>query len=150
MGEIERIFQQNHKTLYKICYTYMKNPAETEDCVQEAFVKLVQSGKKFVSQEHEKAWLIRIATNICKNHLRHWWRKREDIDGHAIVAPLAHDDTLTVVLNLPKKYKTAVYLHYYEGYSTAEIAAILQKPSSTIRSHLSEARKILKEGIENG
>jgi len=148
MGELERIFEENHKTLYKICFTYMKNLAETEDCVQEAFVKLAASGKKFESKDHEKAWLIRTATNICKNILRHWWRKRESIDNHALAANFATDDTLSVVLSLPTKYKTVVYLYYYEGYTGAEIAEILKKPKSTIRNHLHEARKLLKEGIE--
>ncbi|MCL1863824.1 MAG: RNA polymerase sigma factor [Defluviitaleaceae bacterium] len=148
MDELERIFEENHKTIYKICYTYMKTAAETEDCVQEAFVKLITSGKKFESKEHEKAWLIRTATNICKNILRHWWQKRENIENHHLSENFENDDTLAVVLDLPTKYKTVVYLYYYEGYDSTEIAKILQKPNSTIRNHLHEARKILKEAIQ--
>lgn len=129
---------------------YMKNREDAEDVLQEAFTKLIFANKIFESYEHEKAWLIRTSSNLCKNQLKHWWRKRSSIDDYE----LGHDDLdsdlndiLFEVLNLPIKYKNVVYLHYYEGYTSDEIGKILKKSGSTVRNHLSEARKILKKKL---
>lgn len=73
--EIAEIYKRHSKTVYRVCFAYMKNPADTEDAVQDTFFQLIKSGPAFESEEHEKAWLIRTATNICKNVLRHWWRR---------------------------------------------------------------------------
>lgn len=150
--EIGEIYQRHIKTVYRVCFAYMKNPADTEDAVQDTFYKLIKSGVAFESDEHEKAWLIRTASNICKNILGHWWRKRnrlenfEDIQdddgGHFEVA-----ETFNVVMGLPNKYKTVVYLYYYEGYNSVEISNILEKPPSTIRNYLHEARGILRKKL---
>lgn len=70
--EIAEIYKRHSKTVYRICFAYMKNPTDTEDAVQDTFFQLIKSGPAFESEEHEKAWLIRTATNICKNVLRHW------------------------------------------------------------------------------
>jgi len=128
----------------------MKNPADTEDAVQDTFIQLIRSGPAFESTEHEKAWLIRTAANICKNNLRHWWRKREDIDDFYDLPgseKVGTDDVFQAVMDLPDKYKAVVYLYYYEGYSSVEIAGILQRPQSTVRNYLHEARALLKERL---
>jgi len=135
----------------------MKNTADTEDIVSDTFYRLIKSNKVFESSEHEKAWIIRTASNLCKNALRHWWRKREDIEDFentaaSMGAGHGHDQTqdevFSAVMELPGKYKTVVYLYYYEGYNSVEISEMLEKPESTIRSHLSEARKILKGTLD--
>ncbi len=149
--EIAELYSRHSKTVYRVCFAYMKNPADTEDAVQETFFRLIKSGPAFESEEHEKAWLIRTATNICRNTLRHWWRRRENIDDyHNLSSPDRSeiDELLHAVLNLPEKYKSVVYLYYYEGYSSVEIAEILKKPQSTIRNYLREARAILRERLE--
>jgi RNA polymerase sigma-70 factor (ECF subfamily) len=128
----------------------MKNVMDTEDAVQDTFCKLIKSGAIFVNAEHEKAWLIRTATNLCKNTLRYWWRKRENLDDHENLQSnnvFEIDDVFGVVMGLPDKYKTVIYLYYYEGYDSVEISKILQKPQSTIRYYLSEAKKILREEL---
>ncbi len=147
--EISEIYARHSKTVYRVCYAYMKNPADTEDAVQNTFFQLIKKGPAFASEQHEKAWLIRTATNICKNALRHWWRKHADIeDFHNLPgSEKITDDIFQAVMELPEKYKTAVYLYYYEGYTSVEISEILKKPSSTIRNHLHEARAILKERL---
>jgi RNA polymerase sigma-70 factor (ECF subfamily) len=145
--EIADIYSRHVKTIYRICYTYMKNPADTEDVVQETFIKLMKSGGAFENEEHEKAWLIRTATNLCIDNLKHWWRKRENLEDYENT--LGTDDfqldyTLEAVINLPDKYKTVVYLYYYDGYTSVEISRILSKPQSTIRNYLHEARNVLR------
>ena len=130
--------------------TFTEATADTEDAVQDTFFRLIKSGPAFESEEHEKAWLIRTAANICKNTLKHWWRKRESIDDDYDLAVSDHietDDVLKAVMELPEKYKTVVYLYYYEGYPGKTIADILKKPQSTVRNYLREARAILKERL---
>ena len=153
--EITETYRQYADMLYRICYAYLKNSADTEDAVQDIFVKLIlheKKGKEFESKENEKAWLILTAGNLCKDRLRNRWRTSANIDDYSnslcFSAPeFEPDETLAAVFALPKKYKTAVYMYYYEGYSGEEIAKILKKPHSTIRNHLSEARKLLKKKL---
>lgn len=148
--EIAEIYKRQMKTVYRVCFAYMKNPSDTEDAVQDTFYKMIKSGVVFESEEHEKAWLIRTATNVCKNSVKHWFRKRVnlvDYENLLSTKNIEIDYTFEVVMELPDKYKTVVYLYYYEGYTTPEISNILQKPQSTIRNYLYEARGILKEKL---
>ena len=145
--EITEIYHRQIDTVYRICYSYMKNKPEAEDMVQETFLRLIASGKTFENQRHEKAWLIVTASNLCKDQLKRLYRNDEDLDDHAELAgeqEPKENPVLEAILRLPNDYKTAVYLHYYEGYSTAEIAKFLRCPQSTVRTRLARARKQLK------
>ena len=149
---IEEIYTKYSDMIFKISFSYMKNAADAEDIVADVFVKLIKTGTEFKNEEHEKYWLIRTAINLCKNNLKHWRRKCADIDEYADLQtddPFNINDTLKSVMELPERYKAVIYLYYYEGYATAEIAKILKKPQSTVRVHLHEARKILKGVLEN-
>ena len=151
--EIEKIYNRHVDTVYRICFSFMKNAADTEDLVQETFLKLIVSGKSFDSEEHEKAWLIVTASNTCKDALKDWRRNVENIEEHLDVkgtAACEEDDVMEAVLSLPVKYKDVVYLYYYEGYKTHEIAKILHCPQSTVRNRLSRARKLLKNRLGGG
>lgn len=148
--EIAEIYKRHMKTVYRVCFAYMKNPFDTEDAVQDTFYKMIRFEPTFESEEHEKAWLIRTATNICKNNVKHWFRKRADLADYETLLSAENieiDDTFEVVMGLPDKYKTVVYLYYYEGYTTPEISNILKKPQSTIRNYLYDARGILKKRL---
>jgi len=129
----------------------MKNRPDTDDAVSDTFVKMITASPIFENEEHEKAWLIRTATNICKNNLKHWRRKLENLEDYTdsltSKSGFEIDETLDIVCRLPEKYKTPVYLYYYEGYTSIQIAKMLQKPQSTIRYYLHEARKILKKEL---
>ena len=148
--EVAEIYERHNKTVYRVCFAYMKNTADTEDMVQDAFYRLIKTNVHFENAEHEKAWLIRTATNLCKNNLKHWWRKRENIDNYESIQTddgFETDDILEIIMNLPDKYKTVIYLYYYEGYNSVEISKILKKPQSTIRNHLHEARELLRNKL---
>ena len=145
--DIAEIYNRQVNTVYRICFSFMKNTADTEDMVQETFLRLLSSGIGFVSEEHEKAWLIVTASNLCRDTLKKWWRRTEDIDDPSLnlkQPPFEIDEVLDTILKLPEDQKCAVYMYYYEGYSTAEIAAYLRCPHATVRSRLSRARKTLK------
>lgn len=143
--EITELYQRHVDTVYRVCYSYMKNRADTEDMVQDTFIKLISSGVLFQSAEHEKAWLIVTASNLCKNALRHWWR-RENLDDYAGLGREDDppDEVMEAITKLPTVYKDAVFLYYYEGYSTPEIAELLNCSQSTIRNRLMRARNLLK------
>ena len=146
--EITEIYNRQVDTVYRICFSYMKNTADTEDMVQETFLRLLSSGVEFMSEEHEKAWLIVTASNLCKDTLKKWWRRHEDLDDPALnleQPPFEVNEVLDAILRLPASQKTVVYMYYYEGYATADIAAYLRCPHATVRSRLSRARKSLKQ-----
>jgi len=148
--EITEIYNRQVDTVYRICYSFMKNPTETEDLVQETFLRLMASNVIFQSQEHEKAWLIVTASNLCKDSLKKWWRKQEPLEEYEKTLrqpPFEVNEVLDAVMKLPADQKTAVYMYYYEGYTTSEISAYLKCPQATVRSRLARARKVLKQKL---
>ena len=141
----QSIYDRQVDTVYRVCYSFMKHHADAEDLTQETFLKLLACGKQFESERHEKAWLIVTASNLCKDALRKWWRRWEEIGQFEGVAGEEPDCTVyEAILRLKKDYKTVVYMFYYEGYTTAEIAQYLNCPESTVRSRLKRARSQLK------
>lgn len=151
--ELIEIYNRHVKTVYRVCFMYMKNHPDTEDMVQNTFLRLMKDKTVFQSEEHEKAWLIRTATNLCKDYFKSWWSKTVGIDqvaGSDALQEFEPDHNLDLVLKIPSKYKTPIYLYYYEGYSTLEIAKILKKNPSTVRSYLHKGRKLLRMEIEGG
>ena len=103
--ELTEIYRRQVDAVYRVCYAFMKNPADTEDLVQETFLKLLTSGRRFDSQDHERAWLIVTASNACKDALKHWWRRREDLEAcQAQAPPFEVDGVLSAVLALPDRY----------------------------------------------
>jgi len=145
--EITEIYNRQVDTVYRICFSFMKNVPETEDMVQETFLRLISSPVVFQSETHEKAWLIVTASNLCRDTLKKWWRKSENIDDPTLglkQPPFEINEVLSAILELPHDQKTVVYMYYYEGYSTADIASYLRCPHATVRSRLSRARKNLK------
>ena len=145
--EFAEIYNRHVDTVYRVCFSFMKNAADTEDMVQETFLKLMSCRKVFETKEHEKAWLIVTASNTCKDELRRFKRKMDYISGSLRQQEVYTDDRdgiLQAVLALPMKYKEVVYLYYYEGYQTSEISKLLHCPASTVRNQLSRARELLK------
>lgn len=144
--EFTELYYRHVDTVYRVCYSFMKNKADTEDMVQETFLRLLSSQKSFENERHEKAWLIVTASNVCKDTLKKWWRKTENIEDFLDIAaePKQEDSLLEVILQLPEDAKDAVYMYYYEGYTTVEIAEFLHCPESTVRSRLMRAKKKLQ------
>jgi RNA polymerase sigma-70 factor (ECF subfamily) len=145
---IEAIFERHHKTIYRVCMLYMKNTADAEDMTQNTFLRLMDKDPSFASAEHEKAWLVRTAVNLCKNDLRSFRRKAVPLAETLAVQKTGTGETLELVLSLPKKYKAPLYLHYFEGYSAVEIAKMLKTRESTVRSWLMRGRNLLRLEIE--
>lgn len=149
--EFEEFYSRNYKMVYRVCYLYMKNSFEAEDCTEDTFVKVLTGDFCFQDENHEKAWLTVTAMNICKDKLKHWWHKNtvpfEQYEETGTETSFETDETLEIVKKLSPKYKDVIYLYYYMGYQTEEIAQMLKKPSSTVRNHLREARMLLKDQL---
>ncbi|MDO5400997.1 MAG: sigma-70 family RNA polymerase sigma factor [Eubacteriales bacterium] len=137
-------------TVYRVALNYLKSAADAEDVTQEAFIKLLGEKKCFESDEHVRSWLIRVAINECKNLTRKHWRREENIDDYAATIPFEdarHSDLFYAVMDLPKHYRLPLYLHYYEDYTTQEIADILKVPKNTVCTQLRRGRELLKETL---
>lgn len=148
--EAARAIERYGDMVRRLCLVHLKNPADTEDIFQNVFLKYVLSPVVFESPEHEKAWLIRVTVNGCKSRLRAPWRRRTAPLLETYPAATREEgETLEAVLALPPRERTAVHLFYYEGYRTAEIAAMTGEAEGTVRARLSRARKKLKHLLED-
>ncbi len=148
--EANRAIELYADTVRRLCMIHLKNHADTEDIFQTVFLKYLLSTKEFESPEHEKAWFIRVTVNACRDLLKSFFRSRtvsmeEVLDQPSL--PQEDHEVLEAVLSLPARYKDAVYLHYYEGYTAPEIAKILGKNVNTIYTLLNRARQLLREKL---
>lgn len=150
-SEVNRAIENYADMVRRLCMVHLKNYADTEDIFQTVFLKYATSSVVFESREHEKAWLIRVTINACRDLIKSFFRSRTvPLDALAeLPASLTPDnrEVLEAVLSLPAKYKDAVYLHYYEGYTAPEIGRILGKKTNTVYTLLARARELLKEKL---
>lgn len=150
-GEVNRAVDQYADMIQRVCFYYLKNRADTEDVFQTVFLKYMLSDRCFDSAEHEKAWLLRVAINACKDQLKSFFRRHtvplEEIRELETENAAEHSEVVEALLSLPGKYKDVIYLHYYEGYSAAEIGKILGKKENTVYSLLSRGRGLLREKL---
>ncbi len=148
--ELELWYRENFRTVWNVCLSFLKNPADVEDAVQDTFLRLAREDRAFESGEHVKAWLIHTAKNLCRDELRRHRRRELPLDeARNAAAPAPEiDETLAALRSLPEKYRTAIYLHYYEGLPVERISRLLDRRESTIRSDLRRGRAKLKELLE--
>ena len=146
---VERVVNTYADTLQKLAFTYLHSVADAEDVAQDVFMKLLMKKPHFQDREHEKAWLIRVTINACKDRLRRAERGVLPIEEALAVEEKGGDsELLNEVMMLPEKYRTVIHLHYYEGYSVREIAALLRRPVGTVATHLTRGRQQLKRQLE--
>lgn len=153
-GTLEEKMNQYGDMILRLAFTYMKNQQDAEDILQDVLIKYIEHKKEFQNSEHEKAWFLRVTINHAKNKLRSsWFRKREEWkEEHSFVLPPEENYVLEAVMSMEAKYREVIYLYYFEEYKTSEIADILGKKESTVRSILKRGRDklkyILKEGYD--
>ena len=138
-------------TVFRVALNYLRSGTEADDVTQNVFLKLWKEKKPFESEEHVRAWLIRVTINECKHVLRSPWRSAENFEDYAaklsFVTP-EHSELFYAVMDLPKKYRMPIYLYYYENYSTGEVAQILGIPRATVATHLRRGRMMLREILQ--
>jgi len=157
--DIAEIYERHVDTVYRVCYTYLKNAADTEDAVSDTFYNMIKSDKAFESEIHEKAWFIRCSINCCTDIYRKQKYKSsyEENEDNIDITQISYEfdneldelnGSLYEILSfLPEKIKYAIYLFYIEEYKTDEIAKILKTSDAAIRMRLKRGREILKEKL---
>lgn len=146
----EEAFDRYCDMLYRVCLVLLRQTEDAEDAVQETFVQYLDKAPVFRDAEHEKAWLLRVAINRCRNMRRfRAMHPRAALPAHAA----APDDTagmelLQALLALPEKYRAVLHLHYIEGYKVSEIAALLRLSEAAVKKRLQHGRAKLKEAME--
>lgn len=143
--DFEVVVIKHENRLYRTALAITGSISDAEDIVQEAFLRAYEKAPEFESEEHEKAWLIRVTVNLCNSRLRSPWRKRivPLLESYPASEPEQHE-LLEQIITLSPKYRTVIHLFYYEGYSIKDISELTGQKESTVRSHLSRARQKLK------
>ena len=146
--QAERLTNTYADAILRLSYAYLKNTQDAQDVCQTVFVRLLTEPREFESGEHERAYIMRMAANACKDLLKSPWRRRTcDLEACAQVpAPETSDGSVLAAVNqLPAHYRSVIYLFYYEGYQASEIGEILGVPTATIHTRLARGRARLRE-----
>jgi RNA polymerase sigma-70 factor (ECF subfamily) len=152
------LLERNKDSAYRLAYAYLRDGADADDAFQEVFLRYLSRRPEFADEAHERAWFIRVTINVCHSQRRsRWFRKRvsldslcnaEDVSGDAAEDDGRGAELLDAVMRLSDKLRLTVHLFYYEGYSAREIASILGVSESAIRSRLMQARRKLRDFLE--
>ena len=138
-------------TVYRVALNALGSPHDAEDIVQETLLRLLERRDPFESEDHAKHWLIRVSLNLCKNVLRSSWRRKqlplEDAEELPVFDTPEQGELYADVMALPERYRTALYLFYYEDCSVKEIAELLGVRATTVTTRLSRARQMLKSRL---
>ena len=145
--DVERIVNKYGDMLYRLCVLMLKNESDAEDVVQETIVKYYQKAPAFADQEHEKAWLTRVAANHCRDLLR--FRVRHPQIGDDCLEKLTCDSCdsgiLEALASVPEKFRLVLTLYYIEEYRIDEIAKIIRRTPSAVKMRLQKGRKLLEK-----
>lgn len=148
MADVELSFALYKDAVYRLALSYTGNPAHAEDICQNAFLKLVERSHS-VSQDKVKAWLLRVTANLCKDYLRSFWvRNILPLEQEVEARETEKTGVWEAVMDLKPKERAVVYLYYYEGYSTAQIGAMLGTTQTAVSTRLNRARNHLKTKLE--
>ena len=149
-NDFQKAWEEYHDMLYRLAVTMTKNMDTAMDVVQEVMLRLLRHKGSFESDEHLKAWLIRVCINRCRDFLRSsWFLKETELDPR-LYACMEKEDrkVLDEIMLLDPKYRSVIYLHYYEGYSCRELASLLGLSESAVRMRAKRAREILRLELE--
>jgi len=145
------IIEKYFNMIYKLAIAETKDVHTAEDVTSDVFLKFMQTSKVFDSEEHIKAWLLRVTINASKSFFSSsWFKKTVPLEEtlEAAEVPEEESEVYLAVMKLPEKYRTVIHLFYYEELSVREIAEIINSNESTVKSQLSRARGLLKEALK--
>ena len=149
---VQELIERYQGNLFVAAFQICKNREDAEDVVQNTFLQYHLSIKEYESEEHIRAWLLRVAINKAKNvNLTFWRRNKQSLEDYMedLTFETKEDsDLFEAVLALPGKYRMVIHLFYYEDYSVKEIAGVLKVNESNVKARLSRGRKMLKEALK--
>ena len=151
---MQELYEKYQDNLYIIAFNVCKNAEDAKDVVQDTFIQYYSLKKEFESEQHIRAWLIRVAINKAKNVNHTFWRRNkvplEDYMETLVFQTPESEELFETVMNLPEKYRIVIHLFYYEDYSVREIAGILKLSDSNVKVRLSRGRMLLREQLQEG
>lgn len=144
--DVESLFEQYKDDVYRLALSFTRNPQEAEDVCQTVFLKLMESR---VTPGKERSWLMQVTANQCRSLLRsHWWRSTAPLEECVHTLETPENTVLAAMMTLPPKYRVVLYLHYYEGQSSAVIGKLLHISQSAVTTRLSRGRQLLKDALK--
>lgn len=147
--QFEAAYDAYGAAVYRLSMVYLGRHSDAEDVTQEVFVRLLYRAPAFTDEDHKKRWLLRVTANLCRDQLKSFWRRQvTELEDTIPVDSPEEQEALSAVVHLPEKYKLPIHLHYYEGYSVAEIAEILKLSQSAVKMRLKRGRELLKIELE--
>ncbi|MBE7007834.1 MAG: sigma-70 family RNA polymerase sigma factor [Ruminococcaceae bacterium] len=147
MADVLRAFEEHRQTVYRLALHHTGSVHDAEDICQSAFLRLAEHADR-VGDAAAKAWLIRVTINLCRDHARERMRHGTEEIDETIAAPQEDREVLQKVMELPEKDRAVVYLYYFEGYSTSEIARLTHTTQTAVSTRLARAREKLKRELE--
>lgn len=149
--EVSRTVEKYFGMVYKLALSQTKSTANAEDVTQEVFLRYIQNQDKLQSEEHAKAWLIRVTVNCSKSlFLSSWFKRTVPLEEDIPFDTPEKGEVYYAVLELPQKYRTVIHLFYYEDMSVREIAESLGEKETTVKSQLHRGREMLKKLLKRG
>ena len=149
--KVEEVIMEYGDMLYRICVVMLCNEQDAQDAVQDTFCRYMEHTSGFRDKEHEKAWLIKVAANRCRDlyrsRTRHPSVQLEDVEQYCDFPE--QSEVLAELMNLPDKLKAVIYLHYIEGYKTAEIAQMLGITLNAVKKRMQRGREQLRLSLHN-
>ncbi len=146
--DIEAMFHQYKNDVYRLALSFTRNTQEAEDVCQTVFLKAMEHR---IAPGKEKPWLMQVAANECRSLLRSvWWKRTAPLEACTAAVPEEQPGVLEELLMLEPKYRVVLYLHYFEGCSTAEIGKLLHISRSAVTTRLSRGRNLLKDRLREG
>ncbi len=148
--QAERMLTEYGNSILRLAYTYLHNYSDAEEVVQDTLIQFLRTTPQLTGTEHEKAWLLHVAANLSKNRIAYNKVRAADELSETLAAEEREDLSFVwdAVKQLPQVYRETIHLYYEEGYATAEIARILGRKESTVRSDLRRARAQLKDMLK--
>ena len=149
---VEMLVERYHQNLFAVAFNVCKNREDAEEVVQDAFIQYHLKKIDFQSEEHIRAWRIRVTINKAKNAARTFWRRHRTSLEETMAALNFNDQEseqlFEAVMALPQKYRIVVHLFYYEDYSVHEMAELLSLSESNVKTRLSRARAMLRDTLK--
>lgn len=155
-AEMERLVEEYGTGMLRMCCVYLADEHLAQDAVQDAFIKIYRSYRPIPDKAAEKAWVMKVTVNVCKDYLRSAWKRRVNlVDQYPEIpaqeAPKTEEGRLVQeIMALKPKYREVILLHYYQQLRVGEIAQVLGAPQSTVSIRLRRARDLLKKRLEGG
>lgn len=149
---IDEIIGRYSVMVYQIAFSRVQSKSDANDVFQDVFLRYISKERSFESEEHRKAWLIRVTVNCCKKlSMSAWFRKTvplEEAETFNTPYEPARIELTDLLSELSPDYRTVIYLFYYEDLTVEQISKYLNRKPSTIRTQLTRARRVLKDKLE--